>query len=41
MSFELRSVWINRLGETADPEPDRELTDLAPLPDALEELVPS
>jgi 2-haloacid dehalogenase len=37
----LRSVWINRLGETAEPEPDRELTDLAALPDALEELVPA
>ena len=37
----LRSVWINRLGETADPEPDRELTDLAALPHALDELVPS
>jgi 2-haloacid dehalogenase len=37
----LRSVWINRLGETAEVEPDRELTDLSELPDALEELVPS
>jgi 2-haloacid dehalogenase len=37
----LRSVWINRLGESADPEPDRELTDLSDLPDALDELVPS
>ena len=37
----LRSVWINRLGETADPEPDRELTDLSTLPDTLEELVPA
>ena len=37
----LRSVWINRLDETADPEPDRELTDLANLPDTLEELVPA
>lgn len=36
----LRSVWINRLGETADPEPDRELSDLSALPDALDELVP-
>jgi 2-haloacid dehalogenase len=35
----LKSVWINRLGEQADPEPDRELTDLAPLPDTLDELV--
>lgn len=37
--LDLRSVWINRLGEQADPEPDRELTDLSTLPDALEELV--
>ena len=37
----LRSVWINRLGETADPEPDRELKDLASLPDTLDELVPA
>jgi 2-haloacid dehalogenase len=36
----LRSVWINRLGETADPEPTRELTDLTSLADVLEELVP-
>ena len=35
----LRSVWINRLDETADPEPDRELKDLSPLPDTLEDLV--
>jgi 2-haloacid dehalogenase len=34
----LRSVWINRLGEQADPEPDRELTDLSRLPDTLDEL---
>jgi 2-haloacid dehalogenase len=37
----LRSVWINRLDETADPEPVRELTDLAALPDTLDELVAS
>jgi 2-haloacid dehalogenase len=37
----LRSVWINRLGEAAGPEPDRELTDLSSLPDTLEELVPA
>jgi 2-haloacid dehalogenase len=36
----LTSVWINRLNETADPEPTRELPDLAALPDVLEELVP-
>jgi 2-haloacid dehalogenase len=38
--LDLRSVWINRLDEQADPEPDRELKDLSALPDALEELVP-
>jgi 2-haloacid dehalogenase len=36
----LRTVWINRFGEAADPEPDVELADLAGLPDALDELVP-
>jgi 2-haloacid dehalogenase len=36
----LRSVWINRLGETADPEPTRELADLTSLADVLEDLVP-
>jgi 2-haloacid dehalogenase len=36
----LRNVWINRLGEQADPEPDRELADLSALPDTLDELVP-
>jgi 2-haloacid dehalogenase len=37
--LELRSVWINRLDEQADPEPDRELKDLSALPDTLDELV--
>jgi 2-haloacid dehalogenase len=37
----LRSVWINRLGEHAEPEPDRELDDLSALPDTLDELVPA
>jgi 2-haloacid dehalogenase len=35
----LPTVWVNRLGERADPEPTREITDLAPLPDVLDELV--
>jgi 2-haloacid dehalogenase len=35
----VRTVWINRLGETAEPAPDRELPDLAALPDTLDELV--
>jgi 2-haloacid dehalogenase len=34
----LRSIWINRLGENADPEPTRELSNLAPLPEALDEV---
>ena len=34
-------VWINRLGEEPEPEPDRELTDLSALPDTLDELVPA
>ena len=34
----LRTVWINRLGEQAEPEPDRELPDLTDLPDTLDEL---
>jgi 2-haloacid dehalogenase len=37
----LRTVWVNRLGERPDPEPDRELSDLSELPDTLEELVPA
>ena len=37
--LDLKIVWINRLGEDAEPEPDRELPDLATLPDTLEELV--
>ena len=36
----LKIVWINRLGEVAEPEPDRELPDLSGLPDTLDELVP-
>jgi 2-haloacid dehalogenase len=37
----LRSIWINRLDERPDPEPTRELRDLAALPDTLDELVPA
>jgi 2-haloacid dehalogenase len=36
----LTSVWINRLGEVAEPEPTRELPDLTRLPETLDELVP-
>ena len=35
----LRSVWVNRLGEIAEPEPTRELADLSGLADVLDELV--
>jgi 2-haloacid dehalogenase len=35
----LPSVWINRLGERADPEPTRELFDLSGLPETLDSLV--
>jgi 2-haloacid dehalogenase len=34
----LPSVWINRLGETPDPQPSRELPDLARVPETLDEL---
>jgi 2-haloacid dehalogenase len=36
----LTSVWINRLGETADPKPTAELPDLERLADTLDALVP-
>ena len=32
------TVWINRLAETGDPEPTRELPDLSLLPETLAEL---
>jgi len=37
----LRSVWINRLGETSVNVPTRELSDLTALPEVLDELVPA
>jgi len=37
----IRSVWINRLGERAEPAPTRELPDLAGLADVLDEIVPA
>jgi 2-haloacid dehalogenase len=37
----LPTVWVNRLAENGDPPASRELDDLAPLPDALDELVPA
>jgi 2-haloacid dehalogenase len=35
----IRSVWINRLSERAEPAPTRELSDLNGLADVLDELV--
>ncbi len=37
----LRTIWINRRGETGDPPPTRELRDLSKLPETLNELVPA
>jgi 2-haloacid dehalogenase len=37
----VRSVWINRLGERAEPAPTRELPDLRGLGTVLDELVPA
>jgi 2-haloacid dehalogenase len=37
----IRTVWINRLAERAEPAPTRELPDLAGLADVLDELVPA
>jgi 2-haloacid dehalogenase len=36
----LPSIWINRLGETGEPPPTRELRDLSRAPDVADELVP-
>jgi 2-haloacid dehalogenase len=35
------TIWINRLGETGDPPPSRELPTLAGLADALDALAPA
>ena len=35
----LRTIWINRLGEEAEPQPDVELRSLAGLAESLDELV--
>jgi 2-haloacid dehalogenase len=37
----LRNVWINRTGEGATVQPTRELPDLLPLPETVDELVPA
>jgi len=36
----LKTIWINRLGEQAEPAPTRELADLTALTETLDELVP-
>jgi 2-haloacid dehalogenase len=36
----LRTIWINRLGEEAEPQPDVELHSLAGLADSLDSLAP-
>ena len=36
----LRTIWVNRLGEAAEPQPDAELRSLAGLADHLDALVP-
>ena len=36
----LRTIWINRLGEEAEPQPDVELRSLAGLAESLDSLVP-
>jgi 2-haloacid dehalogenase len=36
----IRSIWINRLAERAEPAPTRELPDLTGLADVLDQLVP-
>jgi 2-haloacid dehalogenase len=37
----LPTVWVNRLAEGGDPPPTREIRDLSPLPDLLDDLVPA
>ena len=37
----LPTIWINRLGETGEPRPTRELPGLAALADTLDELAPA
>jgi 2-haloacid dehalogenase len=40
-SLGLRTIWINRLGEAAEPQPDVELHSLTGLGENLEALVPA
>ena len=39
-ALRLRTIWINRLGEEAEPQPDVELHSLAGLADSLDSLAP-
>jgi 2-haloacid dehalogenase len=41
MRLGIPTIWINRLAETADPPPTRELAGLVGLAEALDELVPT
>ena len=34
----LKTIWVNRLGERAESSPTREIHDLSPLPEVLDEL---
>jgi 2-haloacid dehalogenase len=40
-ALDIPTVWINRLRETGDPAPTRELPDLRGLADTLDELIPA
>jgi 2-haloacid dehalogenase len=40
-NLRLPTVWINRVGDPADPHAGAELTDLSSLPDVLDELLPA
>jgi FMN phosphatase YigB (HAD superfamily) len=37
----LPTVWVNRLAEIGEPPATREIPELSPLPDVLDELVPA
>jgi FMN phosphatase YigB (HAD superfamily) len=41
VSLGLHTVWINRLGEEPEPQPDVELHTLGGLADSLDSLVPA
>jgi FMN phosphatase YigB (HAD superfamily) len=37
----LKSIWVNRLGDHAEPMPTRQVEDLSGLADVLDQLVPA